>query len=72
MIDRERQIESLKTAERHIAQGRQHIADQERRVDKLRRDGQDVTQASSLLRLFREVQVQHIAHRDLLLGELER
>jgi hypothetical protein len=72
VIDRERHIAFLKQAERHVALGARHIADQERRVTELRRSGHDTTRSRDLLRIFRDMQIQHIAHRDLLLDELKR
>lgn len=60
----------MRQAERHIADGERHIADQERLVAELRREGRDVTKASSLLALFRDTQAGQIVHRDLLLKEL--
>ena len=71
-MDHERQIQLLVQAERHVAEGVQHIADQERRIADLRREGRDVTKACSLLELFQDTQAKHIAHRNLLLKELER
>jgi len=72
MTDRERQLQHLVEAERHVALGERHIADQERRVAELRRNGFDVTVSSSLLDLFRDMQTQHVVYRDLILRELRQ
>ncbi len=64
------QLQHLAEAERHVALGERHIADQERRVADLGRNGLDVTESRSLLDLFRDMQTQHVAHRDRILKEL--
>ena len=63
-------VQHLEQAERAVTEGERHLAEQEERLAELWRDGHDVTQAESLLKVFRETQAQHIAHRDLLLKEL--
>ena len=70
MTDRETQLQHLVEAERHVALGERHIADQERRVAELCRGGYDIASARSLLDLFRDMQVQHVAYRDILRGQL--
>lgn len=65
-------MQFLQQAERHIADGERHIAGQERRVAELRREGCDASRARSLLALFRDMQVQHVAHRDMLLKALRQ
>ena len=62
--------EHLAQAQRSVAQGERHIEEQEQRVAKLTRDGHDISQAEDLLEVFRETQVQHVAHRDLILREM--
>lgn len=65
-------LRHLEQAERHTAQGARHIAEQEQRIAELRRDGHDIADAEDLLRLFREMQDQHVAHRDRILKKLEQ
>ena len=69
-MDREMIIRHLAEAEEHVALGLRHIVEQEARIKDLDRDGHDSTEARRLLRLFRETQVQHVEHRDRLLGDL--
>lgn len=57
----------LTVAEKVIAAGTRRIADQEQRVSELDRHGHDTTRACSLLALYRRVQAQQIAHRNLIL-----
>jgi hypothetical protein len=66
-MERQREHVDLTAAEKVIAAGTRHIADQEQRVSKLDRHGHDTTQARSLLALYRRVQAQQIAHRNLIL-----
>jgi hypothetical protein len=66
-MERERERLALVGAEKVIAAGRRHIADQEQRVSELDRHAHDTTRARSLLALYRRVQAQHIAHRNLIL-----
>ena len=69
-MDRETIIRHLADAEEHVAQGVRHIVEQEARIKELNRDGHDTTEARRLLTLFVETQVQHVEHRDRLLGDL--
>lgn len=62
----------LAEAEQAVADGARHLVEQERRVAKLRSDGHDVKRAEELLATFQETQAQHIAHRDLILRELDQ
>ena len=66
------QLRHLEEAERHIAQGLRHIADQERLVAHLEQGCHDTAQARRLLDNFHATQVQHVAHRDHILRELEQ
>jgi hypothetical protein len=52
----------LDLAERHVARGRQHVADQERIVTKLRGCGALSKTAEDLLEEFRATLEDHIAH----------
>jgi hypothetical protein len=60
----------LTQAERHVAQGVKHIADQEQIVADLGRSGHDTKEARKLLDNFYASQAQHIAHRDRILRQL--
>ena len=66
------QLRHSEEAERHVARGKRHIAEQEQRIAELDRDGHDTTQARRLLQNFRDLQVQHVEHRDHILRELAR
>ena len=70
-MQRERERLELVSAEKVIAAGHRHIADQEQRVSELDRHGHDTTRARLLLALYRRVQAQHIAHRNLILRLLK-
>jgi hypothetical protein len=70
-MDRSIQLEHLAQAEQHIAKGDQHIHEQELRIAAMELRGHDLTMARSLLETFRLLQVQHVAHRDLILRKLE-
>jgi hypothetical protein len=66
-MDRERERVDLMSAEKPIAAGMRHIADQEQRVSERDRQGHDNTQAVSLLALYRRVQDQYVAQGNLIL-----
>jgi hypothetical protein len=53
-----------------VAEGEQHIVDQESRIVELRRDGHSTASAIELLAIFKNCQVLHIEHRDWLKREL--
>ncbi|OAF05365.1 hypothetical protein AXW67_33205 [Bradyrhizobium neotropicale] len=71
VMDRAMQLRHLEEAERHVAQGERHIAAQERRIADMRSAGLNTGEAIDLLKTFRELQAQHLAHRDHILSELE-
>lgn len=56
--------EHLEQAERHVAQGEQHIRSQKARIVDLERDGRDTTQARQVLKTFEDSQKMHVADRD--------
>lgn len=71
-MDQKFLADHLAQAERHVALGAKHIADQRHRIDRLARDGHDTNQAELLLKQFEELQALHVAERDRLgkmLGE---
>jgi len=69
MIERAMVEEHLQLAEKHVAQGDQHLADQRELIFQMERDGHDTTEARRLLRQFEELQELHIADRDRLRQE---
>jgi len=72
MMDRAMHVQHLEEAERHIAQGKRHIVEQEDRIANLARDGHDTTEARKLLDNFYATQMLHIQHRDRIRKELEQ
>ena len=60
----------LEQAERHVRQGRDHVASQERVVEELQGSGQLEDTAADLLEEFRATLEDHIAHRDRIKAEL--
>ena len=72
MNSRAMHLRQLQEVERWVAEGERHISEQEQRIDTLRRDGHDVTQAENLLQVFYQTQSQHITHRDMILKELDQ
>lgn len=71
-MDRAMELRHLEQADRHIANGKRLVAEQEERVADLARHGHDTTEARKLLDNFYASQVQHIQHRDRILKELEQ
>ena len=60
----------LWNAERHVAEGEDHLARQRDIILELRKAGRDTMQAEDLLRHFEASQAFHIAGRDFLIAEL--
>lgn len=56
----------LAMADRHLAEGEQHIARQEMLVTSLRLKGHPTDEAESLLRLFNQAQIEHRLHRQAI------
>ena len=71
-MDRNTELAHLAIAEKAGAQGERHIQRQEERVAELDRDGHDTKRALSTLAVFRKMQAEHVAHRDLLLKMLQQ
>ncbi len=65
-------LRHLREAERHVAEGEQHIAAQEERIALLDRAGYETKLARELLATFRAGLASHIAHRDLIIDEINR
>jgi hypothetical protein len=70
VMNRAMHLRHLEQAERHVAEGERHLTKQEERVSKMT-GGWDMVLARKLLETFRVSQQQHIAHRDMILRELE-
>jgi hypothetical protein len=71
-MDRKMLQEHLEAAERHVAQGREHIAHQCELIAELERDGhhQAAAKAASMLETYMELQGLHEEDRDRLLNAL--
>jgi hypothetical protein len=69
---RSRQLQHLEQAEHHLLRGEQNISAQEQRIEDLEGQGHDTALARALLETFLCTQTQFVAHRDLILGELDR
>ena len=68
-MDRSIQFRRLEEAERHVAEGAEHINKQEALVASLDRDGHDTTEANKLLANFRASSPAW-EHRNRILKEL--
>ena len=58
-------------AERHIAEGEQHIVRQEELLTRLRAKGLPTADAEKLLTIFNEAQVEHRKHRDAIAAAIK-
>ncbi len=65
-MDRDVVNRSLAQAEARVAVGTQLIASQRDYVASLERNGRDASQAKTLLDIFTELQLMHVADRDRL------
>lgn len=61
----------LETADRHIAQGEQHIARQEELLTVLRARAESTDSAEALLAIFNSTLVEHRAHRAAIAEALD-
>lgn len=61
----------LEQADRHIAEGRAHIANQTALIAELERDGHDTASAKELLATLHQSQQMHEDHRALIVRELK-
>lgn len=64
-------MEEVAEAERHVAEGEEHLSRQRAVIDRLGFDGHDTAKAEALFRQFQQIQAMHIAHRDRLRRELD-
>ena len=62
-IDREREVAALAKADADLVLGEQRIAEQRLRIERLRRDGQDLDQAEEMLRAFQASLQEWQTHR---------
>jgi hypothetical protein len=69
-MDKDVKLKYLVQAERHMADGEQHILRQRAIVAQLERDGRDASLSRSLLQCFEDLQRLHIADFHRLLEEL--
>ena len=60
----------LRQAERHVAQGREHVSGQTELAAKLEQDGHVADEAQRLLHQFKELLALHVSERDRLKAEL--
>ncbi|HWK66475.1 MAG TPA: hypothetical protein VNS34_16200 [Rhizobiaceae bacterium] len=56
----------LEMAERHVAQGRRLVLEQEERIERLRAGGHPIVEAEDFLSLLRSALDQHQHHRDAI------
>ena len=63
-------IDHLAQAERHIAEGKVHVARERQIVEDLGRDSKDAGRSRKLLEQFEDTLETHIEERDRLLTEL--
>jgi hypothetical protein len=61
----------VRDANRHVAEGEEHIRKQRELVARLGRHGHDTSSASELLATFEQLQLTHVRDRDRLVKELE-
>jgi len=69
-MDTDLKVKYLVQAERHMADGEQHIHRQRMIVAQLEREGRDASLSRSLLKCFEELQTLHVADFHRLLDEL--
>lgn len=59
-MDREVLLEHLEQARRHVAEGRDHLARQQRLIDRLRKQGHPTAMAEAVLRELQGSQANHL------------
>jgi len=71
--DRRKQLtRDLQQVERHVAEGRSHIAKQVAIIAALERDGHDSATAKKVLAILQKTQQMHEEHREMILGWLQQ
>lgn len=71
-MNREMELRHLALAEKAVAEGERHIQREEQMISELDRAGHDTSEARALLATYRRTQVQHVAHRNLILQMLHQ
>ena len=71
-MDRELLKQHLRLAEKHIAEGTEHVERQRQIVDELVRNGKDPRRSMDLLTLFEKTLAGHTEERDRLQDELAK
>lgn len=69
-MDRKLEQQHLQEAERHVAEGREHINKQRQIIAELERDGHDTSTARELLETLEQSQRMHEEHRAHIKAEL--
>jgi hemerythrin len=69
-MDRSLAEQRLAHAQRHITEGKRHIANQRDLIARLKEQGHDTRFAQNLLEQFELVLASHIADRDRIMAEL--
>ncbi len=69
-MDWESKRKYLVQAERHVAEGEQHIVRQRGIIATLEREGFDTTLSHNLLQAFQDLQAMHVADFHRLLAEM--
>jgi hypothetical protein len=70
MTDRVMLQDHLEMTERHVALGERHVSQQRARLEALRRNGEPIDAARTLLQRFEELHALHVEHRDRLVRTL--
>ncbi|WP_439370275.1 hypothetical protein ACRQ5Q_35585 [Bradyrhizobium sp. PMVTL-01] len=71
-MDRSRQLHHLEQAERDVLRGEQNVFEQEQRIEELEDHRPDASLARAVLETRLSTQAQFVAHRDLILQELNQ
>jgi uncharacterized coiled-coil protein SlyX len=70
-MNRTQVLNHFALAERHVAEGEYHVANQRKLIEKLARDGLDTTTAEELLTTLEASLTMHRTDRDRLRKELD-
>jgi hypothetical protein len=70
VVDETMLRDHLRLAERHVAEGTEHLRRQRAIVAGMEREGQDASLARDTLALFEKSQATHLADRDRLRAEI--
>ncbi|WP_246742370.1 hypothetical protein [Microvirga splendida] len=72
MPDLQQELRPLAQADRHLADGAGHVAEQIALIEWMTKKGQDTTEAEKLLRNFKQILEQFRVHRRLILDAITR